>query len=73
MDDCEVETNYIDLNKCEYYDQNAGPEECDCSCGGEHLCFYQRFGYCPYRFETEKHDRRIRTLSVSKSNRFNII
>lgn len=73
MDDCEVETNYIDLNKCKYYNQNAGPEECDCSCGGEHLCFYQRFGYCPYRFETEKHDRRIRTLSVSKSNRFNII
>ena len=73
MDDCEIETNYIDLNKCEYYDQNAGLEECDCSCGGKHLCFYQRFGYCPYRFETEKHDRRIRTLSVSKSNRFNII
>ena len=73
LDDCEVETNYIDLNKCEYYKPDAGLDQCDCSCNGEHLCFYQRFGYCPYRFESEKHDRRVRTLSVSKSNRFNII
>lgn len=73
LDDCEVETNYIDLNKCGYYKPDAGLDQCDCSCNGEHLCFYQRFGYCPYRFESEKHDRRVRTLSVSKSNRFNII
>lgn len=74
LDDCEVETNFIDLNRCPYYNKDARINDCDCSYdNGQHLCYYQRFGYCPYRFETEKHDRRIRTLSVSKSNRFNII
>lgn len=72
-DDYEIQTNYIDLNKCQYYDPNADIEAFDCHCNGEHICYYQKFGYCPYRFETEKHPRRVRTLSVSKSNRFNII
>lgn len=74
IDDCEIETNYIDLNRCQFYDKDADIHSCDCHFGGgKHSCFYQRFGYCPYRFETEKHNRRIRTLSVQKSNRFNII
>ena len=33
---------------------------------------YQKYGYCPYLFETEKHCRRTRTLTSSKSNRFNL-
>jgi hypothetical protein len=33
---------------------------------------YQKYGYCPYLFQTEKHCRKIRTLSQSKSNRFNL-
>ena len=73
LDDCEIQTNYIDLNKCKYYDQMAALDELDCKCGNGHTCFYQKFGYCPFRFKTEKHDRRIRTMTVSKSNRFNII
>ena len=74
-DDYVIETNYIDLNKCPYYNQRATIDECDCNFGGEHkhTCFYQKFGYCPFRFQAEKHDRRIRTLSINKSNRFNII
>lgn len=72
-DDYEVQTNYIDLNKCSYYDKEADLTEHDCKYGNGHTCFYQKFGYCPFRFPTEKHDRRIRTLSINKSNRFNII
>ena len=72
-DDYEIQTNYIDLNKCPFYNSEAQIDECDCQFGEGHTCFYQKFGYCPYRFKTEKHDRRIRTLSISKSNRFNII
>lgn len=70
-EDYKVETNYIDLNKCPYYLKDADVDECDCSKGT--TCFYQKFGYCPHRFEAEKHNRRIRTLTVEKSNRFNII
>ena len=72
-DDCEVQTNYIDLNRCKYHDETAGLDQLDCKFGGGHTCFYQKFGYCPFRFETEKHNRRIRTLSIKQSNRFNII
>lgn len=72
-DDYKVETNYIDLNRCSYYDKDADINECDCTYGGKHTCFYQKFGYCPFRFKTEKHNRRVRTLSINKSNRFNII
>lgn len=70
-EDYVIETNYIDLNKCPYYIKDAEIDQCDCGKGT--TCFYQKFGYCPHRFKTEKHDRRIRTLSVEKSNRFNII
>ena len=73
-DDYEIQTNYIDLTKCYYYNKEADIDECDCSYGnGQHTCYYQKFGYCPFRFKTEKHNRRIRTLSINKSNRFNII
>lgn len=70
-DDYEIQTNYINLNKCTHYIADAPIEACDCDYG--HTCYYQKFGYCPFRFKTEKHNRRIRTLSINKSNRFNII
>lgn len=79
-EDLEVVTSTIDLTQCQYYDPTAATFEnkwCDCSfgTGGEYKkeCVYQKLGYCPYRFQTEKHPRRIRTLSQEKSNRFNII
>ena len=72
-DDCKIFTNYIDLNRCSYYDKNADIDSNDCKYGDGHICFYQKFGYCPFRFKTEKHNRRVRTLSINKSNRFNII
>lgn len=72
-DDYKIFTNYIDLNRCSYYNKDADIDANDCKYGGGHICFYQKFGYCPFRFKTEKHNRRIRTLSINKSNRFNII
>lgn len=79
-EDIEVVTSHIDLTQCQYYDPTQAKYEnkwCDCSYGtnGEYKkeCVYQKLGYCPYRFSTEKHPRRIRTLSQSKSNRFNLI
>lgn len=72
-----IETNYINMNKCEFYVQTNEADECDC-CYDDAVkptktCYYQKFGYCPYRFKTEKHCRKIRTLKESKSNRFNLI
>ena len=71
-DDLQIATRYIDLNKCIYYNQKATLSEPDCSYDGEHICLYQKYGYCPYLFETEKHCRKIRTLTGEKSNRFNL-
>lgn len=70
-DDYEIVTNYIDLNKCQFYhlDNLVNKQECDKSGS---ICLYQRYGYCPYRFQTEKHCRKIRTLNGEKSNRFNL-
>ena len=59
-----------DLNNCSYYNAPAGVE-----CGhskSNGVCMYQMYGYCPYRFKTEKHCRKIRTLKGEKSNRFNL-
>lgn len=79
-DDYKIVTANIDLSQCKYYHPNQATYEnnwCDCNfidgdkCTTE--CLYQKTGYCPYRFNTEKHPRRIRTLSQEKSNRFNII
>lgn len=71
-DDYDIITNYIDLNQCKYYLGNVGAADCDCNLNGGQLCMYQKYGYCPYRFQTEKHCRRTRTLNGSKSNRFNL-
>lgn len=78
-DDYEIITNYLNLNKCSYYENNNlisdYLEHGDCKhpkCK-DGICLYQKSGYCPYRFQTEKHCRRIRTLSGEKSNRFNLI
>lgn len=70
-DDYKILTDYLDLNKCKFYKDQA---EKDCSYGGtDKICIYQKYGYCPYRFETQKHCRKIRTLQGEKSNRFNLI
>lgn len=71
-DDIELSTQYIDLNKCKYYVNNNLITDCDCSYQGQHICLYQKYGYCPYLFKTEKHCRKIRTLNGEKSNRFNL-
>lgn len=68
-----ISTKYIDLNKCQYYKGQSLVNECDCLWGGgERICLYQKYGYCPYLFKTEKHCRKIRTLNGEKSNRFNL-
>lgn len=73
-DDYEIITNYIDLSKCPHYISNTSIETPDCSyCNDNTFCYYQKFGYCPYLFTSEKHPRRIRTLKGEKSNRFNLI
>lgn len=73
-EDIKVVTDYIDLNRCKYYNNNATIDESDCnhkdSTNG--VCMYQKYGYCPYRFQTQKHCRKIRTLNGEKSNRFNL-
>ena len=37
------------------------------------ICYYKKYGFCPYLFTPERHPRRIRTLQQNNSNRFNII
>lgn len=74
--DIKVNTRYIDLNSCQYYSGNT-PRTQNCCYGGTtdnptKFCMYQKYGYCPYQFQTEKHCRKIRTLKQSKSNRFNL-
>ena len=73
-DDYDIQTNYIDLKNCSYYISDAKAEEKDCTHprSKNGVCMYQLYGYCPYRFETEKHCRKIRTLKGEKSNRFNL-
>lgn len=71
--DYEVHTNYLDLSRCPYFISNKTIGESDCSyCSGS-ICYYQKFGYCPYLFTSEKHCRRVRTLKGEKSNRFNLL
>lgn len=69
-DDYEIVTNVIDLTKCKYYGQKT--QSCSYGSTAEKTCYYQKYGYCPYLFETEKHCRKIRTLKGEKSNRFNL-
>ena len=77
-DDYEIIEGRIELNQCGFYEPDKATYEngwCDCSFGGKNdkECYYQKCGVCPYRFTSEKHPRRIRTLQQSKSNRFNLI
>lgn len=73
-DDLKVVTDYIDLNKCSYYNSSAGINDSDCTHkdASNGVCMYQKYGYCPYRFQTQKHCRKVRTLNGEKSNRFNL-
>lgn len=78
--DLDVLTSKIDLLQCQYYyptDATFENDWCDCrKVTNDGIaateCAYQKLGYCPYRFNSEKHPRRIRTLQQSKSNRFNL-
>lgn len=66
-DDFKIVTNIIDLTKCKHYlHQSQG---CNYN---NNICYYQKYGYCPYLFTSEKHCRKIRTLKGEKSNRFNL-
>lgn len=69
-----VVTDYIDLNRCKYYNEKASLKDSDClhQSSSNGVCMYQKYGYCPYRFQTQKHCRKIRTLNGEKSNRFNL-
>lgn len=69
-DNYEIVTNIIDLTKCSYYQYSN--QQCNHPQGRGTTCYYQKYGYCPYLFETEKHCRKIRTLKGEKSNRFNL-
>lgn len=72
-DDYKIVTDYIDLNKCSYYEHTAPKRQKDCKHpDGNGVCMYQKYGYCPYLFQTQKHCRKIRTLNGEKSNRFNL-
>jgi hypothetical protein len=72
-DDYKIITDYIDLNKCKHYVYGAAANEKDCKYTNSNgICMYQKYGYCPYLFETQKHCRKIRTLNGEKSNRFNL-
>lgn len=77
QDDLTFVTRKYNMNKCPYYKEGSLANECDCCypCAageGDKLCMYQKYGYCPYLFQTEKHCRKIRTLKQEKSNRFNL-
>lgn len=74
-DDVQFRTAYINLGDCPSYKKDAKADTCDCKYGSskyDKICLYQKYGYCPYRFESEKHCRKIRTLKGEKSNRFNL-
>lgn len=72
-EDFKIVTDYVDLNKCSYYDHTAVGAAADCKHkNGNGICMYQKYGYCPYLFQTQKHCRKIRTLNGEKSNRFNL-
>lgn len=72
-DDYKIVTDYIDLSKCPHYDCTARINDDDCKHkDGNGICMYQKYGYCPYLFKTQKHCRKIRTLKGEKSNRFNL-
>ena len=70
---CSINTKYIDMTKCPHYNPEELASQPDCTYNNTaHVCLYQKYGYCPYLFTTEKHCRKIRTLTSEKSNRFNL-
>lgn len=73
-DDYKIVTNYIDMEKCPCYCGSVAKTEIDCkhTDNPSGVCMYQKYGYCPYLFKTQKHCRKIRTLKGEKSNRFNL-
>ena len=74
-DDYKIVTNYIDLNKCKNYNGSvvsSSAPDCSHEKNKSGVCMYQKYGYCPYLFKTQKHCRKIRTLNGKKSNRFNL-
>lgn len=78
QDDLTFVTRKYNMNKCPYYKEGTLAQQCDCcypdagAGEGDKLCMYQKYGYCPYLFQTEKHCRKVRTLKQEKSNRFNL-
>ena len=69
--DFECNTYELNLNQCKYI--NNHNNDCSYNSNTKGICYYKKYGYCPYLFTPELHPRRIRTLQQSKSNRFNII
>ena len=75
-DDFETNTFALDLERCIHLSGDiraAAQEECNCEDNKNKICYYKKYGFCPYLFSPELHPRRIRTLQQSKSNRFNLI
>lgn len=62
----EIITAELSMPKCGFY-KNF---KCEKTNGN---CYFEFKGECPYRFEAERHPRKIRTLEQSKSNRFNLV
>ena len=62
----EIITEKLQLSACKFY------KDLKCSKTNSN-CYFEFNGECPYRFQSEKHPRKIRTLEQSKSNRFNLI
>ena len=69
--DFEYNTYELNLNQCNYLNNNSN--NCSHSNNTNKVCYYKKYGFCPYLFTPELHPRKIRTLQQSKSNRFNII
>ena len=74
-DDFEYQNYELNLDLCNYADKtnSRAARECSYSTNTNHVCYYKKYGFCPYLFTPEKHPRRIRTLQQKDSNRFNII
>ena len=69
--DFECNTYELNLNQCNYLDSDNN--DCSHTDNIHKICYYKKYGFCPFLFNPELHPRRIRTLQQSKSNRFNII
>lgn len=67
----ECNTYELNLNQCNYLDSDNN--DCSHIDNIHKICYYKKYGFCPFLFNPELHPRRIRTLQQSKSNRFNII